>query len=43
MAMTGSVEMREMLEDIDLAWETVLDEQDIEAKPWETFAAHEGA
>jgi quercetin dioxygenase-like cupin family protein len=43
MAMTGSVEMREMLEDIDLEWETILDAQDAEAKPWETFAAHEGA
>jgi quercetin dioxygenase-like cupin family protein len=40
MVMTGSVES---LEDIDLAWKTILDTHDVEAKPWESFAAHEGA
>jgi quercetin dioxygenase-like cupin family protein len=31
------------LEDLDLMLKTILDGQDIEAKPWEKFAAHEGA
>jgi quercetin dioxygenase-like cupin family protein len=42
MAMTGSAEMLETLEDIDLAWESIPDAQEVDAKPWETFAMHEG-
>jgi quercetin dioxygenase-like cupin family protein len=40
MARTGSAGT---LEDVDLMLKTILDAQDIEAEPWETFAAHEGA